>query len=382
MSYRQFRFRPVACLLCLVVAMTAIGPLGSQRAAADFWSPPRTVWVAETGHTVDNLFLDIWRENDTVFGNPITEEFALPEQAGIDAYTGLTVQFFERVAIAYVPDAGPGNRVQFLPIGQQAFGNDRERYPSRFPGATPGCDGLSPSDCTLVEGSDHTVRWGFKAFWEAAGGAGVLGLPLSEEVKGKDGWRLQYFENVVLRWKKKSGVSAQAAGAAEARRLKLATTGIPQPDGMPQYSADLFVAPPGGFLGLGPGSQQGTNKEIVIDISDQAMWAYEGGSLVINTLVSTGTGNVPETVTPLGYHFITWKTPLQTMKGVIADEAYEVEDVPWVMYFDEAGNALHGAYWHNNFGTPMSHGCVNLPLDVAEFLYGWAPEGTAVTVLA
>jgi len=58
-----------------------------------------------------------------------------------------------------------------------------------------------------------------------------------------------------------------------------------------------------------------------------------------------------------------------------------VPDVPWVMYFHNSGNAIHGAYWHNNFGAPMSHGCVNLPLDVAEFLFGWAPEGTPVTII-
>jgi lipoprotein-anchoring transpeptidase ErfK/SrfK len=52
------------------------------------------------------------------------------------------------------------------------------------------------------------------------------------------------------------------------------------------------------------------------------------------------------------------------------------------MYFDSDAEALHGAYWHNNFGNPMSHGCVNLPLDFAHFLYGWAPLGTMVWVHA
>jgi lipoprotein-anchoring transpeptidase ErfK/SrfK len=51
------------------------------------------------------------------------------------------------------------------------------------------------------------------------------------------------------------------------------------------------------------------------------------------------------------------------------------------MYFTNEGHALHGTYWHNNFGTPMSHGCVNLPMDVAEWMYDWAPEGTAVTII-
>jgi lipoprotein-anchoring transpeptidase ErfK/SrfK len=52
------------------------------------------------------------------------------------------------------------------------------------------------------------------------------------------------------------------------------------------------------------------------------------------------------------------------------------------MYFNYDAEALHGAYWHNNFGTPMSHGCVNLPLDMATFLFNWAPLGTMVWVHA
>lgn len=58
-----------------------------------------------------------------------------------------------------------------------------------------------------------------------------------------------------------------------------------------------------------------------------------------------------------------------------------MEDVPWVMYFTDEGHALHGTYWHQNFGYPMSHGCVNLPLDVAEWMFGWTPEGTGDTII-
>jgi lipoprotein-anchoring transpeptidase ErfK/SrfK len=58
-----------------------------------------------------------------------------------------------------------------------------------------------------------------------------------------------------------------------------------------------------------------------------------------------------------------------------------VPDVPWVLYFTNSGHALHGTNWHNNFGTPMSHGCINLPMDVAAWLYDWAPLGTPVLVV-
>ena len=68
------------------------------------------------------------------------------------------------------------------------------------------------------------------------------------------------------------------------------------------------------------------------------------------------------------------------MEGVIGGEYYNVPDVPWVMYFTGVGHAIHGAYWHNNFGAVMSHGCVNLPVGFAAFLYDWAPDGTRIEI--
>jgi lipoprotein-anchoring transpeptidase ErfK/SrfK len=58
---------------------------------------------------------------------------------------------------------------------------------------------------------------------------------------------------------------------------------------------------------------------------------------------------------------------------------YDTPDVPWTMYF-KWGFAIHGAYWHNNFGTPVSHGCVNMRLHEAKVLYEWAEVGTEVVV--
>jgi lipoprotein-anchoring transpeptidase ErfK/SrfK len=133
---------------------------------------------------------------------------------------------------------------------------------------------------------------------------------------------------------------------------------------------------------FGPGPQQGAWKEIVVSISAQSMWAYEEGELVISSLVSTGTAEVPETTTPMGWYSVLAKFDAQTMEGTISGEYYRVEDVPYVMYFDDFGNALHGTYWHANFGAPMSHGCINLPMDIAAWMYEWAPVGTAVTVVA
>ena len=131
----------------------------------------------------------------------------------------------------------------------------------------------------------------------------------------------------------------------------------------------------------GPGRWQSGDKEIVVSLGAQRLWAYEGEQIVLTTLVSTGTAETPEVATPIGHWQILVKLPMETMTGTIDGKPYEVDDVPYVMYFTNEGHALHGTYWHNNFGTPMSHGCVNLPMDVAEWMFRWAPEGTAVTII-
>ncbi len=146
--------------------------------------------------------------------------------------------------------------------------------------------------------------------------------------------------------------------------------------GAPVWAADAALAYPG------PGRQQLGDKELVVSLGAQRLWAYEGDSPVLSTLVSTGTAETAEVATPVGQWRISVKFPLETMEGLVSGEAYRVEDVPDVMYFTDEGHALHGAYWHQNFGTPMSHGCVNLPLDVSSWMYGWAPEGTGVTIIA
>ena len=68
------------------------------------------------------------------------------------------------------------------------------------------------------------------------------------------------------------------------------------------------------------------------------------------------------------------------MAGCLQGECYNVPNVPHVMYFTNVGHAFHGAYWHNNFGQRMSHGCINEPLGQAEWLYNWSSIGTRVVI--
>ena len=114
-----------------------------------------------------------------------------------------------------------------------------------------------------------------------------------------------------------------------------------------------------------------------IDLFEQTLIAYEGGRPVFATLISSG---LPGTETNEGIFKVWAAIPRDAMSGASgAPDAYALQSVPWVMYFD-GGISLHGTYWHHNFGTPMSHGCVNLETGDAAWLFEWASVGTLVNV--
>jgi len=115
-----------------------------------------------------------------------------------------------------------------------------------------------------------------------------------------------------------------------------------------------------------------STRWIDVDLTHQSVYAYEGDTMVNSFLVTTGTWQYP-TVT--GQYNIYVKYRYADMHG----PGYFLPDVPYVMYFYKS-YGLHGTYWHHNFGTPMSHGCVNLQTDDAAWLFNWASIGTLVNV--
>lgn len=125
-----------------------------------------------------------------------------------------------------------------------------------------------------------------------------------------------------------------------------------------------------------------TGKLITVDIGKQKLFAWEGGKIIHETKVSTGMK-----LTPIvkGNFKIYIKRALSDMRGpspykhIYPSGKYHIKDVPHQMYFYQ-GYAIHGAYWHNNFGRVASHGCVNVPLASAQWLFNWADVGTQVSV--
>ncbi|MCA9913734.1 MAG: L,D-transpeptidase, partial [Anaerolineae bacterium] len=114
-----------------------------------------------------------------------------------------------------------------------------------------------------------------------------------------------------------------------------------------------------------------TNHWISIDLYEQIAIAYEGETPIFATLVSSGLERWP---TQEGLFHVYFRLTRKNMSGgTPGDDFYFLEEVPWTMFFDE-GRALHGAYWHDGFGYRRSHGCVNLSITDAHWLYQWVAE--------
>jgi len=152
------------------------------------------------------------------------------------------------------------------------------------------------------------------------------------------------------------------------------TTGEFNPEENQAYFLNNLILPPIAALPevdfpsvLGESTRDG--KWIEIDLSDQKLTAWEGESKFVESLVSTGKW----ARTPTGEFNIWGKFKYTKMSGGNKEDNtyYYLPNVPYTMYFYK-GFGLHGTYWHNNFGHPMSHGCINLPTPVAEQLFYWA----------
>jgi len=116
-------------------------------------------------------------------------------------------------------------------------------------------------------------------------------------------------------------------------------------------------------------------RRLEVNLSSQRTYLWENGTVVGSHAISSG---LPGSLTPTG-NFTVFAHTSMTDMGCYEGAPYCTEDVPWVTWFAQ-DIGFHGAYWHNNFGNRMSHGCVNMPVATAKFVYDWAPVGTEVSV--
>jgi len=115
-------------------------------------------------------------------------------------------------------------------------------------------------------------------------------------------------------------------------------------------------------------------KHLLVDTKNQILIAYEDDLPVMISSISSGKFSPDiNLVTPIGDYSINYKRPSRHMvhsdkTGINDSELY---GVPWVSYFTDSGIAFHGTYWHNDYSKPRSHGCINMPIHAAKWLYLW-----------
>lgn len=381
MIYRQYTV--AACAFVLLLALFAVPPAHAQDGPLYFPS---------TGHhlTDEQGFLSFWRaqNGEQLLGYPITEVIEV---------NGVAQQYFERGRLEQQATADGGTRVTTGQVGAEYAAALWKRF-------APAPPHMANAD-EQVFTNGHTLRAPFLSFWRAAGGLEFFGPPLSEmswEMTTSGRRLVQYFERARLERDAQTGVVVGDLGRALAALRGIDTTPVanvgyesygpdapaqpdvgqlhppappPQPAAAPAPAA---TKPPAAPAAPPRSHSPGGAKLIVVNLSDQWMYAFEGGEQVFDAPVSTGRDGME---TPTGTFAIYSKLPVQTMDGVTNGEYWVVPNVPNVMYI-HGGVALHGTYWHNRFGTGarLSHGCVNLPLKAAAWLYNWAPMGTPVQV--
>jgi len=389
MKCRPFR---VVISLALLLIGALLGVPGARAQSSGLYFP-------STGHhlTDDQGFLTFWRAHDGehVLGFPISEA------APID---GVPAQYFERGRLEQQTDAAGTSYVATGRVGQEYA----EALWKRFAPAPP----HKPiAGERVFEATGHTLRDPFLSFWEAAGGLDFFGAPISEvtwELTAQGRQQVQYFERARLeRDPQMAGmpdeVRVSNLGSALAALRGVDITPVANV-GYENYGPAAPAAPDVASLDRAPEPAQaaappapakpapaapqpapqapqggsGGAKHIVVNLSDQWLYAYEGKLQVFDAPVSTGRDGME---TPTGSYAIYAKLKIQSMDGVTNGEYWVVPNVPNVMYIN-GGVALHGTYWHHRFGTGarLSHGCINLPLDAAAWVYRWAPIGTPVWV--
>jgi hypothetical protein len=121
------------------------------------------------------------------------------------------------------------------------------------------------------------------------------------------------------------------------------------------------------------------NKRIEVNLDTQSLACFEGNTLVFQTLVASGLAG--QHATPRGRHCVLLKQASRHMSNVPypdmdgpppnPNDIFDLPGIPWNIFFDLEGRAIHGAYWHNDFGIKRSHGCLNVPMKAAQWIYRW-----------
>jgi len=263
--------------------------------------------------------------------------------------------------------------------------DDAVRRTNRNRSLIPGFDYVSFNYQVKVKG-----KWFYRTvsgFWMSGKDASYLGsipsfqgLEFDRTPEGNFGWVLMETESV----RRPGSQDPPPAGSRYQRFDVVRVTDQREVDGIAYLKTGKEEWLPAGnvaIVELRDEPPEGVDQPRWIDVNleQQTLAVYESGELAFATVISSG---VEGNWTRPGTFEIKTKLETELMRGSFAadrSDYYYLENVPWTMYFDES-RALHGTYWHDDFGRPQSKGCVNLSPGDAHWIFKWAEEGDFVHV--
>lgn len=350
----------LAMLAAMVPATALANPAGSTAAA----------YVTATGQHIQGAFLEFWetRGGPDIFGYPITEEIS---------QGGATVQYFQRARMEL-----RGDQIQLALLGDE-LGKGQPKManpPSTNTGA----------DWQYFPETGHLVAAGFLRHFRNTGGVEIYGYPISAEVT-ENGRTVQYFQRARMEW---TGAAVQLGNigdeVAAMRGVQLGQ--VPQREGAVEWEPRSRPAFVNGSNG--PGAPRAVGKVIYLSLADQHLWAYENGSLVVSTPITTGAPLTP--TLPGDFRIQSKHTPFLFVSpwGVGDFRYYDPAWTTYAMLYAAGGYYIHDAPWRIDYGPGTttwhqgsdgqwrqgSHGCVNVPFAAMEALFRWSDLATEVVI--
>ena len=316
----------------------------------------RLLYFPETGHHLSGDYLRTWGRMGgmVTLGPPVSE----PTTKRFVEYQAFRNGVLYRELDYWLTPPPPG-KVNILPVGStlaarsMGSGNPRRGDPS------------ASYWFWETKFGTHTRFW--QPFLDG-GGVFVFGYPISHLVQDS-GKRVQWFQNTRLELNENDEVRISPLGEWIADELKLDTRRVAMRPGASLFDGVSNPVPTGRIQ----------DRRIEIDLSLQRLVAFQGDERVYDVLVSTGRKLTP---TPTGTFPILRRVENERMIGgeFGTDDYYDLSNVYFTQYFTWKGHALHYAYWHNNFGNEMSHGCVNMTLWDAKWMWNFADSGVPIAI--
>ncbi|HEX2914820.1 MAG TPA: L,D-transpeptidase family protein [Chloroflexia bacterium] len=335
---------------------------GSNGTANQVATPlnPSKVYFPDFGQTVPEPLLHYWRANGQYnrFGGPMSRAF-------VDS-SGNTVQYFQKLALAYYPALqGTGWELRPYNLGQLYL---QAQSPAVLNAAPFARVAAAPNTNTrkYFPESGHFVSNGFYGLYNSTGQLYMWGYPLSEEysltLSNGQTFTAQLFERGRMLWSAATGVMVDPNFGTEMSAFNKADISVDLNDAKaPVYNTNLW------------------EHWVDVNLSTQSAIFYEGDIPVRTTLVTTGK---PGHETPVGTFHILRRVYNEHMKGgtIGSEDYYDLYNVLYTQYFTWEGHALHYAWWRSVFGVTGSHGCVNLDYSTSEFAWNFLSLGSRVTI--